>query len=185
MAIKIKSRWHNEDAERSPAEIAGTLAFISWRLAVDQAIALHGQRFIYENDAQRLAVIQEYLCFQIQILDRLAQGYLDDQDRRTLIVGLALKLAGLVQDNGQDLLGPGNHGRAFLDRLNERGAEYADFKLTSEGPSYPFLRHLGHQIQVLMGEREENRWVIDQVMDRDGAEVYRRLAPALVDLLGE
>jgi hypothetical protein len=88
-----------------------------------------------------------------------------------------------VQDNADDLLGAGDHGRRFIDLLNERSAEYSDLSLTEDGPSYPFLRHLGYRVQHQMGEVEENRWVIDQVMDRDGWEAYRQFAKAFGDLL--
>ncbi len=35
-----------------------------------------------------------------------------------------------------------------------------------------------------MGERDQNRWVIDQVMDSDGPEIYKKLARAFSDLVG-
>jgi hypothetical protein len=183
MAVRIKSHWYNEDAQRSLADIAGTLAYIAWRVALDKAISLHGQRFVYGSDTQRLGVIREYLYFQLQLVDRLTHARLDDKDRRTLVVGMALKLAGHVQDNSQDLLGAGDHGKAFIAGLNGRSDEYAEFRLTDSGPSYPFLRHLGHEIQAIMGNQEENRWVIDQVMDKDGADVYRQIARAVGELL--
>ena len=84
MALRIKSRWHDDDADRSLEEIASALAFISWRIAKDKAINLHGEDFIYENDEQRMAVITEYLLFQLQIVDRIAHLHLelDDKDRR-------------------------------------------------------------------------------------------------------
>jgi hypothetical protein len=183
MALRIKSHWHDDDAERSMEEIAGALAFIAWRIATDKAIALHGQRFVYDSDLQRMAVIIEYLYFQIQVVDRMVHGQLSDQQRRTLIVQLALKLAGHVQDNSHDLFGPGDYGKPFIDGLNRRGADYAELGFGDDGPSYPFLRHLGYEIQRVMGERQENRWVIDQVMDKDGWEVYKQLSRALGDLL--
>jgi len=182
MAIRIKSHWHNEDAQRPLDDIASAIAFIAWRIAKDKAINLHGERFIYEDDRQRMAVIAEYLYFQIQILDRMVYTRLEDADRRTLIVRLALKLAEHVQDNSQDLLGPADYGRPFINGLNQRGSEYAELNFTDDGPSYPFLRHLGYQIQRLMGEREENRWVIDQVMERDGGEIYKQISRAINDL---
>jgi hypothetical protein len=182
MALRIKSHWHNEGAERSLDDIAGAIAFIAWRIAKDKAINLHGERFVYENDRLRMAVIAEYLYFQVQILDRLAYPKLMDVDRRTLIVQLALKLAGHVQDNSLDLFGPGDYGRSFIEGLNRRSSEYAELNCSDEGPSYPFLRHLGYQIQCLMGEREENRWVIDQVMDKDGGEIYKQISRAFHEL---
>lgn len=182
MALRIKSHWQDEDRERSLPEIASALAFIAWRIALDKAINLHCERFVYRDDAQRLAVIQEYLVFLIQIADRLSHGDLDDEDRRVLITAFAKKLFEHVQDNSQDLLGPGNYGGPFIALLNARSGDYAEYQLADDGPSYPFLRHLGYEIQTLMGKEEENRWVIDQVMDKDGWEAYKTFARAYRNL---
>ena len=182
MALRIKSHWWNDEADRSLPEIASALAFIAWRVSVDKAINLHCERFVYRDDAQRLAVIQEYLVFLIQIADRLAHERLGDEDRRALITAFAKKAIEHVQDNSQDLLGPGDYGSAFIERLNQRSGEYAEFQLADDGPSYPFLRHLGFEIQALMGAGQENRWVIDQVMDKDGFDAYKRFAKAFRDL---
>ncbi|KAA6184330.1 hypothetical protein F2Q65_12770 [Thiohalocapsa marina] len=182
MALRIKSHWWNDENERSLAEISSALAFIGWRIAVDKAISLHCERFVYRDDAQRLLVVQEYLLFLIQIADRMAHIQLDDEQRRELITQFARKCVEHVQDNSQDLLGPGDYGSPFIARLNERSTEYAEFRLDDDGPTYPFLRHLGHEIQTLMGDQDENRWVIDQVMDKDGWDAYKRFAKAFRDL---
>jgi hypothetical protein len=182
MALRIKSHWWNDENERSLAEVGGALAFIGWRIAVDKAITLHCERFVYRDDAQRLLVIQEYLVFLIQIADRLSQRRLEDAQRRELITAFAKKCVEHVQDNSEDLLGPGDYGSSFITRLNQRSEEYADFQLDDDGPTYPFLRHLGYEIQTLMGSKEENRWVIDQVMDKDGGDAYKRFAKAFRDL---
>jgi hypothetical protein len=182
VALRIKSHWWNDESERSLPEIASALAFIAWRLAVEKAINLHCERFVYGSDQQRLAVIQEYLVFLVQIADRLAHEMLGDEDRRTLITGFARKLIEHVQDNSQDLLGPGDYGGPFIELLNRRSEEYAEFQLADDGPSYRFLRHLGFEIQTLMGEAEENCWVIDQVMDKDGWEAYKHFARAFRNL---
>jgi hypothetical protein len=184
VALRIKSRWHDDGQDRSIEEIAGALAFIIWRIAKDKAINLHGQDFVYEDDEQRMAVIVEYLIFQLQIADRLARDRigLDDDTRQALIIGLARKLAGHVQDNSQDILGPGDYVQPFVRRLNERGAEYSEFGYNDDGPSYPFMRHLGFEMQQIMGDSQENRWVIDQVMDKDGYDVDRELRRAVDNL---
>lgn len=183
MALRIKSRWHGED-ERSVSEIAGALAFISWRLAQEHAINLHGESFVYRDDRQRIDVISEYIIFQLQVIDRMAHEIigLEDDKRRELIIPLATKLADQIQDNSEDLLGPGDYKKAFYEKLNERGVEYSKYNYTEDGPSYPFMRHLGYEIQQIMGSEGENRWVIDQVMDRDGLEVDRHLRKAVIDL---
>lgn len=182
MALRIKSYWKDDERSRSLSEIASALAYIAWRIALDKAINLHCERFVYEHDAQRLAVIQEYLIFLVQIADRLAHAELNEADRRTLIVEFAKKLFGHVQDNSQDLLGPGNYGGPFIARLDARSADYAEFQFTDDGPSYALLRHLGHEIQTIMGESDANRWVIDQVMDKDGWEAYKHFARAYRNL---
>ena len=182
MALRIKSHWKDEERERSLPEIASALAYIAWRIAMEKAINLHCERFIYHDDAQRLAVIQEYLVFLIQIADRLSHTEFDDAERRTLITAFARKLFEHVQDNSQDLLGPGDYGTPFIALLNERSGDYAEYQFADDGPSYAMLRHLGHEIQTLMGEAEENRWVIDQVMDKDGWDAYKTFARAYRNL---
>ncbi|MBK1719551.1 hypothetical protein [Thiocystis violacea] len=182
MALRIKSHWQDAERERSLPEIASALAYIAWRIAMDKAINLHCERFVYASDEQRLAVIREYLVFLIQVADRLSHGEFDDQDRRILITEFARNLFAHVQDNSQDLLGPGDHGGPFIALLNERSGEYAEFQFTDDGPSYAFLRHLGFEIQSLMGAGEENRWVIDQVMDKDGWEAYKTFVKAYRNL---
>jgi hypothetical protein len=183
LAIRIKSQWHDEESQRSAKELGGAIAFIAWRLAHDKAITLHGKDFVYENDQQRLAVITEYLCFEAQISDRLIHAMVDNDNRVAIITALVIKLAEHYQDNASDLLGSGNHADRFIERYNLRSGEYAEFNFDQQGPSYPFLRHLGFEIQQIMGNKEhENRWVIDQVMDVDGPEVYKQLARAVRNL---
>lgn len=185
MAIRIKSHWHNDASDRSLEEIGGALAFNAWRIAKDKAINLHGEDFVYETDPQRLAVISEYLIFQVQVVDRVAHDLLEmtDADRRILVVTFVKKLAGHMQDNGSDILGPGDYGSPFIAKLNERAREYAEFHFTAEGPSYPFYRHLGYLIQGIMGREGENRWVIDQVMDKDGPDVAKKMMRTATDLM--
>jgi hypothetical protein len=100
-----------------------------------------------------------------------------------LITALGKKLAAHYQDNSFDLLGPGDYTSSFIELINQRSSDYAEFNFTDEGPSYPFMRHLGFEIQQIMGTEHENRWVIDQVMDVDGPEVYKQLSRAVSNLL--
>lgn len=183
MAVHIKNHWNNDEVEHTLEDTAGALAFTAWRIAKDRAINLHGEHFVYADDQQRMAVIAEYLYFQLHIVDRLAYERLDDVDRKTLIVHMALKFADYMQDNGQDLFGDGDYVRPFIDGLNKRNPEYGEFNFTDQGPSYPALRYLGYHIQQIMGEQDANRWVIDQVMDQDGREIYKQISKTLRGLL--
>jgi len=183
MAVRLKSQWFNDEAERSFEETGGAIAFNSWKIALDRAINLHSEHFVYGGDSQRLWVIAEYLYFMVQVVDRLAHEMIEAEERRTLITALVLKLAEHFQDNAQEMLGDGDHGREFIGRCNLRCGEYAEFIITKDGPSYPFLRHFGHEVQQVMGLQDENRWVIDQVMDKDGPEVFKQLKRLVRGLL--
>ena len=44
------------------------------------------------------------------------------------------------------------------------------------------MRHLGYEIQQIMGPSHQNRWVIDQVMDRDGPDIDREIRRAMDNL---
>ncbi len=184
MALRIKSHWHDDGSERTLDEIAGAIAYIIWRIAKDKAINLHGEDFIYDNDRQRMDVIIEYTIFQLNITDRLAKIRMDmdDDKRRELIYATTKKLAAHVHGNSLDLFGEGDHIGPFVNKINERGAEYSELNYTEEGPSYPFLRHFGFCIQQVMGTDGENRWVIDQVMDKDGPDVVKQFSRAVDNL---
>ena len=182
MALRLKSQWHNEDSERSLEEIGGAVAFNIWRLGVDKAINLHSKDFGYQDDAQRLAVIAEYAIFQALAVERMVYEALTQEQRGALLTALVLKLAEHFEENSRNMLGEGDYRTAFVDRFNQRAAEYAEFSYTSEGPSYPFLRHLGYEVQQRMGESQQNRWVIDQAMDIDGPELIKQLRRVIKDL---
>ncbi len=186
MALRIKSHWHNDESDRSLEEVGGALAFNAWRVAKDKAINLHCEKFDYDDDRQRMDVITEYLIFQVQVVDRIVHSVLelDLDDRRTMIVSFVKGLAGHMQDNCADLFGPGDYGSPFIAKCNNRASEYAEFSFDSnDGPSYPFYRHLGNEIQLIMGKEGENRWVIDQVMDKDGPDVARKMMRTIIDLM--
>jgi hypothetical protein len=182
MAIRLKSQWHNEDAERSLEEIGGAAAFNIWRIAMDKALNLHGESFVYDDDRQRLAVIGEYLIFLALIVERMTHERLNNDERRTLITALALRLADHLAENSRELLGEGDYRSPFVELFNQRAAAYSELHFTDEGPSYPFLRQLGADIQQIMGSSHENRWVIDQVMDKDGPEAYSQLKRVVKNL---
>ncbi len=182
MAYRIKSHWRNPE-DRTLEENGAALAYIIWRTALDKAINLHGKDFVYDTDSQRVAVIAELLAYQIQIADRLAYGRMTDGEREALINVLAQRVADHVQDNVADLFGPGDYRPAFIDKLNESMDEYADLSFADEKPGYGFLRYLGEKIQIIMGQSQVNRWVIDQIMDVDGPEIAKTMRKAMGDLL--
>jgi hypothetical protein len=182
MAARIHNRWHRDGRERSTEEVAGAIAFNSWKIAQDKTIYLRGEQFNQRSELQ-LNITIEYLLFQVQIIDRILHQQVEDEERQQLITALVLRLAELVQENSSESLGEGDYGTPFIQLFNQRATEYAELGFSDTGPSYPFLRHLGSQIQQLMGDEQEQRWIIDQVMDRDGMDVFKRIQSTVNNIL--
>ena len=59
---------------------------------------------------------------------------LNDDDRRQLVVTLARHLAGHLHDNSVDIFGPGDYVGPFIEKMNQRGQEYAEFTYYEDGP---------------------------------------------------
>lgn len=191
---RIKDRWHNStpddtgrevNNEKTSGDQASALAYIIWRLALNGAINLHAEDFHYETDHQRIAVISELLAFQVQHVDRLSSGFIDEAARHQLITGLCQHVADQMQDNLTDIAGAGNYKPPFIDLLNKRFGVYADFAYHDDRPGYPALRYLGHQVLDIMGDDQVNRWVIDQIVEIDGPELIDQVSKSTRRLYGK
>ena len=66
--MRIRDRWPAREHSVSIEENAGALAYVCWQVALDGTKQLHAQKFDYHDDAQRVAVISEYLVFLIHIV---------------------------------------------------------------------------------------------------------------------
>jgi len=186
VAIRIKSTWHhsqrNKPSQKSLADNASALAFITWRLSLEGAKKLHGEGFNYLTDKERVGVISEFVAFLVHSADRLAYGQLDDEDRERFINALGQRLADQMQDNLVDIAGAGNYRRPFIALLNERMAGYAEQTFRNDEPGYDFLRYFGSQVLKIMGEDQTNRWVIDQIMDVQAPDVFKQLKKSMMSL---
>ncbi len=187
MPIKrIKSTWHqserNETGDRSLEDIAGAMAFIAWRIALESARDLHRERYNYDSDQQRVAVIAEFLAFLVQVADRIVYDVLDEDERTGAINAPGQRLAEHIQDNLTDLFGPGDYRSPFIETLNERLQDYAAFSFEDDQPDYHFLRYLGDRILKIMGEDQTNRWVIDEVMEKAAPEAVKHMSRSIRNL---
>jgi len=187
LALRIKSKWSERAREAMGDalidENARALAYIFWRIALDKAKNLHGEDFVYDDDRQRVYVIGEYAALLLQVADRLAYLRLTDEDRARFVNTLARRLADHMQDNAEDLFGPGDYRSPFIAMLNVRGEGYAEFEFDPDGENYGFRHYFGSHVQKVMGgEHHINRWVIDQAMDVDGPDAIARAVKAFEDL---
>ena len=182
----LRTRWKNRKNQPChTSEQGGALAFIAWRMSHEAAINLHGEDYVYRDDGQRLDVISELLAFILHLADRLSFGKMPDTIRHQLINALSVRLTDHIEDNRLDWQGPGNYRDAFVQLLNQRSDEYAEEGFDLQGPKYGMYRHLGGCVQRYMDcqDAHDNRWVIDQMMEVEGPEIYKKISQAMSNLL--
>ena len=173
--MRIRSRWNDKGRKRSLEEIGGALAFIEWRIAGQTLLNLENEGFQTDTQTQRLEVLLELSAFLVHVTDRLVHEDMGDEERQRFIVALALKLADTYHDNRVDADGRGSDFRQpFIDTLNSRMAEYAEFRFEDGSPGYALKRYLGERITDTMGPRDR-KWISDQVMDIEIPEMLNTL----------
>jgi hypothetical protein len=187
VAIRIKDKWHqsrrNRPTPKSLQDSAGALAFIGWRVALERAQHLNQEGFRYDSDIERVGVISEFVAFEIQLADRLAAGFLDDDEREMFINALGQRFADHIQDNLSDLDGPRNYRDAFISLLNERQDDYATLTFDDGEPGFDFLRYLGSKVLGVLGEDQTNRWVLDQIVAVEAPEIAENITKSVFNLL--
>ncbi|MGD8673031.1 MAG: hypothetical protein PVH86_06920, partial [Thiogranum sp.] len=153
--MRIRSRWNDKKKTRSLEETAGALAFIEWRIAAQALLNLENEGFQTDTQSQRLDVLQELCAFLIHVTDRLVHASMDEEQRRRLVVALALKTADTYHDNRVDSEGRGQDFRQpFIDVLNQRMADYAEFRFEDGAPGYALKRYLGECVTESMGPKD-------------------------------
>ena len=188
MAVRrLKNKWHRPHGfhwtTKSMENHATALAFITWSSALDTARKLHGEDYHYESDHQRIGVITELVAFAIHLCDRYSYQRLSDDSRATLVNALGERLATHMQENLEDIAGPGNYRAPFVALLNQRLADYAGTSFVDGEPGYDLLRYLGRSVLDVMGETQTNRWVIDQIMTVEAPLIVDRLRASFDNLL--
>ncbi|MGB5539971.1 MAG: hypothetical protein WBO37_07790 [Gammaproteobacteria bacterium] len=179
--MRVKSKWNIKERERSLTEIGGAAAFILWRIAQQGTLNLENEGFQTDTNAQRLDIIAEFVAFLVHMADRLKAAELDQAQRQEFITSLARHLADQVQDNRTDAQGKGEYRQAFIDLLNSRTADYAEFSMVDGEPGYALKRYFGENVRAVMGEKD-NKWITDQVMEIELPEAMTPLRKALREL---
>lgn len=182
--MRVKSRWHNKAKTRTPQELGSTLAFIAWRIGMNAVKNMQKEGFNFPSYAVQLQVMEEFLPFLIQVVDRLVYGRMDEEMRRNLVTALALHLVDTMVENQVDLLGPGEYRGPLIERLNARLDDYAGFSFNGEEPGYHFLRYLGERVDAVLA-KEGNRWVIEQIVDIEAPEAVKTMRKALRDVMSQ
>ncbi len=182
--MRIKAKWHKKGKERSLEELASALAFTTWRIGMQGVLHLENEGFQTDTQSQRMDVVAEFAAFLTHIVDRYAYSRMSGEERARFINAFALKMAEFMQDNRQDVAGPGDHAGAFVALLNARTDDYAECSFDDrEGPGFSMRRTFGDHVTAVMGEKDR-RWITDYVMDVETPEALRNLKRALRSLMG-
>ena len=167
----VKTRWRKKGA-RTLAERAGVIGANLWKLSIEIFKHMEKEGFRFGSDRLVTGVLTEFIAFVAQLVDRAVYGRLSDAERATLIGEVAGHLAATMENNQRDLLGPGEYRKPFIDALNARFGEYAEFECPGGEPSYACLRYFATKVSDAMADGD-NKWVVEQMMDIEAPEMVR------------
>jgi hypothetical protein len=187
MALRIKSQWFQSGTAKTPQQTASAMAFITWRVAQNMLKQMRTADFSIEIGSQYFAFTREVLVFLTQVLDRMAYARMEAQERGEFVSALVRRVAEILQENEDTLLGEPQAGEAshfdrFIDLYNSLSDHYGDFGFDAKGPDFSFVRYLGHRIEIVMPQKDK-RWVIDQIMAIEVPEALDILQRAMQGVL--
>lgn len=185
--IRIKNQWFRDGPAKTPQQNASAMAFITWRVAQNTLKQMRSASFDIEIGPQYFAFTREVLVFLIQVIDRLAHERMTADLRAEFMTALVIRVAEILQDNADGLLGPVPAGQAsyqdqFIDQFNALADHYADFGFNTDGPDFAFVRYLGHRIEALMPQKDQ-RWVVDQIMASEVPDAFGMIKRGLQGVL--
>jgi len=181
--MRIKSQWFNSGREKTSEEIAGAMAFTIWRIADNALKNTRKANFEITIGPQYFSFLSEFLVFLIQVADRIAHRQLSAADRIVFTSTLANRVAETLAENQSRLMGNSIpvHKKNFIDKLNQRAGEYAEFNYGPDGPEFAFTRYLAYCMREVMDEKDVE-WVIDQMMSIEGPEAVEMVEKTMKNL---
>ena len=193
MAVRLKTRWHRSkrsernregsNKEKSLEDLSSVVAFNIWKLAKEGFLRMEKEDFRFREDSQAIDATAEFCIFMLHIVDRMIYGNVPEEQRGPLINSIARDLAKSIEENQIELLGPGDYKDTFIEKLNDRLANYAECGFDEDGPAYDFKRYLAQNISEIMAVTD-NKWVIEQIIDIEAPELIERVQPVVRDVLG-
>ena len=184
--MRIKSSWFKEGRERSPQVISDALSFVVSRIADNALKNTRKSKFEIAVGPQYLDFLAEFLLFLILSADRIAYLKLSAEDRGVFTGNLANRVAETYAENRSRLLVEDMKDckQRFIDLLNQRAGEYADFGYDENGPDYGFYRYLAFCIGEIMTEADSG-WIIDQMISFEAPEAIQMVEKTLRGLYEE
>ena len=182
--MRIKSNWFKPGRQHTPDELAGALSFVIYKMGDNALKNTRKAKFEIAIGKQYFAFLSEFLLFLIQVADRIAYRRLSAEDRFAFTSTLANRVAETHAENESRLLESdlSECKRRFIDQLNLRAGEYAEFKYGENGPDFTFFRYLGYCIDQVM-DKKDNGWIIDQMMSIEAPEAVEMIEKTFRNLL--
>ncbi len=182
MAVRIKTKFRGKDP-KSVEDRASVVASNVWKIAQETCRRMEMEGYRIGDDRQVTAVLTEIIAFLVQIADRIAYGQLSEADRFVFVNAIGRQLARLVDENLAEFIGPGDYAKTFVDTLNARFTDYAEFGYAASGPSYAFLRYLGERVADVMSGTD-NKWVKERVIDIEAPEAVKLVKRVVHQVMG-
>ena len=185
--MRVKSQWFRPGRPKSPEEIAAALAFISWRVAQNMLKSMRRADFDIDPGPQYFDFLAEAVVYAVQVAWRLIHPRYDDVGRAAFMTALANRTGDELAENRSRLLGaeePAAIKARFIELLNRRNEEYAEFGFGPEGPDFAFLRYFATVVSELMPEKDK-RWTWDQVIAIEGPEAAATVKKSIAGLFDE
>lgn len=178
--MRIKSNWFKSGRDHTPQEISDALAFVVSRIADNALKNTRKSKFEIEVGPQYFDFLAEFLLFLILSADRMAYLKLSAEDRQVFTGNLANRVGETYAENRSRLLEENLAycKQSFIDLLNKRAGEYADFGYDEKGPDYGFYRYLAFCIGQIMTE-EDSGWIIDQMISFEAPEAIQMVEKTL------
>ncbi len=72
--------------------------------------------------------------------------------------------------------------RRFIEQLNRRAGEYAEFNYEDNAANFSFMRYLGYCMDEVM-DKKDSGWIIDQMMSIEAPEAVEMVEKTFRNLL--
>jgi hypothetical protein len=159
--MRIKSKWHN-NTKKTLQEMASAVSFSSWRLTKNQLEDLINEGFKVEK-TEVFGVIQVYLYFIINCVDRLVFNKLSFAQRQEFITAVVKQCSFYYQENKSERIAAGDYSQEFIDGYNQVSKDYAKAGFTN-APHYDFLIIFADGVKNVTTKVDE-KWIAQQVIE--------------------
>ena len=181
--MRVKKRWNQDSVVRDVGQMANAIAATVWKLAANVVLNLENENFETADQGQRIDIMEEVICYLIHYSDRWVYAQASQAQRQQFVDGLVNDIARMLEDSRADVQGEGEYRAGFIDKMNQRAAEYSGYACSDEeGPGFPMQCRFGERVQAVMGAREQ-RWIPDYVVGREAPEIEISLRRALTGLV--